>query len=118
MAAQLERPSRVERLNPKKALDTAANITKKPITMNFVLMCIVAGILDIIGLFTNELPGVGIVISIIADVIFIPWFYFSGIKFNSKRIASMLGMNIVEDIPIIGNFPFIILNVIYSYYSN
>ncbi len=135
MATQLERPSRVERpslgdkindvksyrairdnvvQNPTKIL---GNVTKKPITLNFICMCGVASIFDIIGLFVNEIPGVGIAIEIIADITFIPWFYFSGIKFNAKRIGSMATTSVLESIPIVGNLPLILVNVIYSYYS-
>ncbi len=136
MAAQLNpRPSRIERptfeekvidiknyravkanvmKNPAKIL---GDVTKKPMTLNFVCMCAVAGMFDIIGLFVNEIPGVGIAIEIIADVTFIPWFYFSGIKFNAKRIGSMATTSILESIPVVGNLPFILINVIYSYYS-
>jgi hypothetical protein len=136
MVTQLdERPSRVERRsfadkmndvrsyraikdnvvpNPTKIL---GNVTKKPITLNFICMCMVAGVLDIIGLFTSEIPGVGIVISITSATIFVPWFYFSGIKFNMKKIGTFGSTSILEMIPIIGNLPLILVNVIYSYYS-
>jgi hypothetical protein len=125
MVAQLaERPSRIERgpaENPMNRIGGATkavkNITKKPVTLNFVCMCAVAGVLDIIGLFTSEVPGVGIAISIISATIFIPWFYFSGVKFNMKKIGTFGTTSILEMIPIVGNAPFIILNVIYSYYS-
>lgn len=136
MAAQLaQRPSRVERpsfgdkindaknyrvvasnaiKNPAKIL---GNVTKKPMTLNFICMVMVAGVLDIIGFFTSEIPGVGIVLSFLYNVIFIPWFYFSGIKFNLKKIGTMGTTSILEYIPIIGNMPFMLVNVIYSYYS-
>jgi len=136
MAAQLgRRPSRVERPSLDEKMDDAksyrvvasnaiknpakvlGNVTKKPMTLNFICMCAVASVFDIIGLFLNEVPGVGIAIQIIADTTFIPWFYFSGIKFNGKRIGSMASTSILESIPFVGNLPFILLNVIYSYYS-
>ena len=37
---------------------------------------------DRLGFFTSEFPGVGIILSIIYNIIFIPWFMFLGIKFN------------------------------------
>jgi hypothetical protein len=127
MATQLgQRPSRVERVgsggnNPiggivgaKKAIN---NLTKKPITLNFICMLAVVGVLDIVGVFTSEFPGVGIVLSILYNIIFIPWFYFSGIKFNLKKIGTMGTTSILEYIPIVGNLPFMTLNVVYSYYS-
>ncbi len=120
MATQLaERPSRIQ--NPINRVQGAQraikNITKKPVTLNLVCMCMVAGVLDIIGLFATTIPGVGIMISIISATIFIPWFYFSGIKFNLKKISTFGTTSILEMIPIIGNMPFILLNVLYSYYS-
>ncbi len=125
MAAQLERPNRVDRVNDdsspinrvmgtKKAV---GNITKKPITLNFICMVMVAVVLDLIGLFTGEIPGVGIALTIIYNTIFIPWFIFSGVKFNMKKIGSMGTMSILEFIPIVGNLPFMTLNIVYSYYS-
>ncbi len=123
MVAQLN-DSRVQRLsvNPAQGVqgvkNVAGNLTKKPVTLGFAMMVMVAFTLDIIGLFVNEFPGVGIVISIIATIIFVPWFYFSGIKFDGKRIGSMGATSILEYIPFVGNMPFITLNVIYSYYSN
>ena len=110
---------RVMRDNAVKRPDVIMkNALKKPVTFNFMCMIAVASTFDIIGIFLNEFPGVGVVISVIADLTFIPWFYFSGIKFNSKRIASMGTMSILEDIPVVGNLPLIVVNVIYSYYSS
>lgn len=143
MATQLgQRPSRVERINNEtntpnrvermssnigdknnsknqinNVKNLGKNVFKKPITLNFICMCLVAGTLDIISFFTSEIPGVGVFLSIIYNVIFIPWFYFSGVKFNMKKISSMGVTSILEYIPIIGNLPFMISNVIYSYYS-
>lgn len=132
MATQLgQRPSRVERpnssstgdnKNPRNqianAKNVAKNLTKKPITLNFICMLIVSGTLDFIGFFATTIPGVGILLSIIYNVIFIPWFMFSGVKFNMKKISSMGATSIFEYLPIIGNLPFMTVNVIYSYYSN
>jgi len=116
MVAQL-RPSRVERVDPRQVIKTISNITKKPLTLNFICMLMVAGVLDIIGLFASAIPGLGVVLSIIYNVIFIPWFLFSGVKFNAKKIGSMGATSILEYIPMIGNLPLMIINIFYSYYS-
>jgi hypothetical protein len=97
--------------------NTTKNILKKRITLNFICMLIVSGTLDLVGFFATIIPGVGILLSIIYNVIFIPWFYFSGIKFNMKKIGSMGTTSILEYIPIIGNLPLMTVNTIYSYYS-
>jgi len=121
-------PNRVERVasvggaaNPvnqiTNAKNVAKNVFKKRITFNFVCMILVAGTLDIIGMFLSTVPGIGAVISFIAACIFIPWFYFSGIHFNLTKISTMGGTSILEFFPLTGNLPFITINVIYSYYS-
>lgn len=133
-ASELNEPSRIERVGEKisgniggnknpvnqitNAKNVAKNVLKKPITLNFICMIMVVGVLDLIGLFTSEIPGVGIVLSILYNVIFIPWFYFSGIKFNMKKVGSIGATSILEYIPVIGNLPLMTVNVIYSYYSN
>lgn len=132
--SEFNEPSKVERIGEKIAgniggnknpvnqianvKNVAKNILKKPITLNFICMIIVAVALDLIGFFATTIPGVGIVLSIIYNIIFIPWFMFSGVKFNMKKIGSMGATSILEYIPIIGNLPFMTVNVIYSYYSN
>ena len=97
--SEFERPSRVERVaslggdkNPLNTLNkakdiknVAGNVFKKPLSLNFICMFIVSVTLDIIGVFTTELPGFSILLSILYNIIFIPWFYFSGIKFNMKK---------------------------------
>lgn len=127
--SESEKPSRLERVvsniggnkNPIKQINNAKkvvkNLTKKPITLNFICMIMVVGVLDLIGAFTSEIPGVGIMLSLIYNIIFIPWFYFSGIKFNAKKIGSMGTTSILEYIPLVGNLPLMTINVIYSYYS-
>lgn len=126
--SESEKPSRIERIaslggnkNPLNKINdvknVAGNVMKKPLTINFIFMVIVSGILDLIGFFTSEIPGVGIALSILYNIIFIPWFYFSGVKFNMKKIGSMGATSILEYIPIVGNLPFMTVNIIYSYYS-
>ncbi len=92
----------------------AKNVFKKPVTLNFICMLAVSIILDLFSL----IPGISIFISILYNVIFIPWFFFSGVKFNMKKIGSMGATSILEYIPFISFLPFMTLNVVYSYYSN
>lgn len=122
MATQLgQRPSRVERgvgnRNPvnqvNNAKNVAKNVLKKPVTLNFVCMLLVSITLDLLSF----IPGISILISILYNVIFIPWFFFSGVKFNMKKIGSMGASSILEYIPFLSFLPFMTLNIIYSYYS-
>ncbi len=126
MATQLERPSRIERglpNNPINKAETAINATKnvfeKGITLNFICMVIVALILDIFSFFLSEIPGVGIIFSVLSLVIFIPWFAFSGIIKISDigKMVSMAFTALGEGIPVIGNLPCITINVFFTYYS-
>ncbi len=124
--SELNSPSKIERVGEKiggdknpvnqitNAKNVAKNITKKPITLNFICMLAVSIILDLLSL----IPAISILISILYNVIFIPWFFFSGVKFNMKKIGSMGATSILEYIPFISFLPFMTLNVIYSYYSN
>jgi hypothetical protein len=141
MATQLGvRPSRIERRNEdelenlneinrissktnrdnnpinqiNKAGDIAKNVFKKPITLNFICMVLISVTLDLLSL----IPGFNILISILYNILFIPWFYFSGIKFTIKKISSMGVTSIIEYIPIVSILPAMTLNTIYSYYSN
>lgn len=129
--SEFEKPSRIERVaslggdkNPLNSLNkindvknTVGNVFKKPLSLNFICMFMVSGTLDIIGVFTTEFPGFSILLSILYNIIFIPWFYFSGIKFNMKKIGSMGATSILEDIPIVEALPWMTINTIYSYYS-
>lgn len=129
--SELEKPSRVERIasiggnkNPLNSLNkvndvknTVGNVFKKPLSLNFICMLLVSGALDIIGILTSPIPGVSIALSILYNIIFIPWFYFSGIKFNMKKIGSMGATSILEYIPVVEALPMMTINVIYSYYS-
>jgi len=126
MATQLERPSRVERgvsNNPvnkaEKAVNATKNVLKKGVTLNFICMVIIAATLDIFSFFLSEVPGVGIIFSILSLVIFIPWFAFSGIiKINDMgKMTSMAFTGLGEGIPIVGNLPCITANVFFTYYS-
>ena len=121
-------PSRIERVqavggnaNPVNQISNAKNAVKnvfrKRITFNFICMILVAGAFDLIGVFLSTIPGIGAIISFIAACIFIPWFYFSGIHFNLTKISTMGGTSILELFPLTGNLPFILINVVYSYYS-
>jgi hypothetical protein len=116
---QQETPSRIERkrYQPEEERDEVP-VHTRPGFINFALMISVAVVLDIIGAFSNEVPGVGVVIVLIADVIFIPWFHFSGMKMNGKRIISTTIETVGESIPLVGNAPLITINVILSYYLN
>lgn len=122
MVAQLN-PSRVERLNPAnkagQAINAAENLKKKGITLNFVCMVMVAAVMDILSFFLSEIPGVGIIFSILSLVVFIPWFAFSNIiKITDlPKIFSMAFTALGEGIPIIGNLPCITANVFFTYYS-
>ncbi|MBC7766545.1 hypothetical protein H7Y21_00935 [Arenimonas sp.] len=130
-SSEFEKPSRIERVvslggnkNPLNSLNkisdvknTVGNVFKKPLSLNFICMFMVSGTLDIIGVFTTEFPGFSILLSILYNIIFIPWFYFSGIKFNMKKIGSMGATSILEDIPIVEALPWMTINTIYSYYS-
>ena len=120
MATQLNY-NRVERQvlkdSPLNAINAVSGFTKKGINLNIICMVLVAGTLDLIGFFVNEVPFAGIIIIVIADIIFIPWFHFSGIKFTPKIIGSMTVGTGIEAIPILGNLPAITSFVIYSYYS-
>lgn len=127
---ELNEPSKVERVGEKIAgniggnknpvnqianvKNVAKNVFKKPVTLNFICMVTVATILDLFSL----IPGVSILVSILYNVIFIPWFIFSGVKFNMKKIGSMSASSILEYLPFISFLPFMTINVIYSYYSN
>ncbi len=115
MVTQLERPSRITR-GIDNNIKTNKNINKS-INLNFISMLSVGLLLDGIGVFLNFIPGIGIIISFISNLIFIPWFYFSGIKFTGKKIASMGATSILEYIPLIGNLPLITTNIVFSYYS-
>lgn len=132
MATQLERPSRVERIGASKiggkanpinkaqnVVSASKNVFKKGITLEFICMALVAGTLDILSLFLSEFPGVGIIFSILALVIFIPWFYFSkNVNFSIDKMISMTLMAVGEGIPIVGNLPCITANVFFTYYSD
>lgn len=122
MAEELDY-SRVERRQVED--DVIENIPVKdskkknrPSKFNFVLMVLVAAVLDILGIFLGFIAGAGLALEIVANLIFIPWFHFSGMKFTGKRIGLMGATTILESIPIIGSLPFITLNVILSYYFN
>lgn len=112
-----EVPSRIERKIYQEP-EQSVPIHNRPSFINFACMVIVAGIFDVIGLFTAEVPFVGATITLISNVIFIPWFHVSGMKFNNKRVISMAAQTIAESIPFVGNLPLITVNVIYSYYSS
>jgi uncharacterized membrane protein len=114
-----EVPSRIERKvyqEPEQVPESTNH--HRPGMINFMLMVMTAVILDVFGLFLNEVPFVGAGIVLLADFIFIPWFYMSGMKFTNKRIIAMGIQTIGEAIPLIGNAPLITVNVIYSYYSS
>jgi hypothetical protein len=114
-------PSRIERKvyqDPEDLYLTTQNTHNRPSFINFMCMILVAIVFDSLGLFLSEIPGVGTVIVFISDIIFIPWFYMSGMKFTNKRAVAMGAQTIAESIPFIGNLPLITVNVIYSYYSN
>lgn len=116
-----ETPSRIERKvyqEPEDLYSTTQNTHSRPSFINFMCMILAAIVFDGLGLFLGEIPGVGTVIVFISDMIFIPWFYMSGMKFTNKRIVAMGAQTIAESIPFIGNFPLITVNVVYSYYSN
>jgi hypothetical protein len=129
-ASELNEPSKIERVGEKIAgniggnknpvnqianvKNVAKNVFKKPVSLNFICMVTVAITLDLFSL----IPGVSILVSILYNVIFIPWFIFSGVKFNMKKIGSMGASSILEYLPFISFLPFMTINVIYSYYSN
>jgi hypothetical protein len=110
-------PSRIERKIYQEP-EEVVPVRSRPSFVNFAFMVLVAIVFDIIGLFTAEVPFVGAGISITSSVIFIPWFYMSGMNFNNKRVVSMAAQTIAESVPFVGNFPLITVNVIYSYYSS
>ncbi len=123
---RLERgvPSRIERrvYQPEIFEDDIENTltpqTHRPGIVNFACMIIVGATFDIVGFFLSEIPFVGAGIVIVADLIFIPWLHFSGMKFNNKRVVATAAQTIGEAIPFVGNMPLITINIIYSYYSN
>ena len=75
-------------------------------------------IFDIPGLILDFIPGFGVFIVFLSDMVFIPWYYFSGMKFTGRRIGIMGVSTILESLPIIGNLPLITFGVVASYYSN
>lgn len=117
MAEELDY-GRVERTRPVP--ETVAPMAQKgrPSLMNFVGMLSVAIALDAVGLILNVAPGIGFTLQIIADIIFIPWFYFSGMSFTGKRIGVLGFTTVVESIPVLGNLPFLTLGIVASYYLN
>ncbi len=123
MATQLATPSRITRVTPvnkaEQGINAGKNLFKKGITLNFIFMATVAIALDLLSLFLSEIPGVGIIFSILSLVIFIPWFIFSGVlKINdTHKMIAMAFTAIGEGFPIIGNLPCITLNVFFTYYS-
>jgi hypothetical protein len=126
MATQLaQRPSRITRApgslgkveRMANVKDTLSMMKKKPVTLNFALMIGVAVVLDAFSFFLSEF-GVGFIFSILAAVMFIPWFYFTkSIGFNMSRAVSMASTFILELFPLTGNLPCITINVFYTYYS-
>lgn len=120
LRAPEEVPSRIERkvYQPDIEEEAVDSSHHRPSFINFVCMLAVGAVFDVIGLFVSEIPFVGAGLSFISTCIFIPWFHFSGMKFNNKRVISMGVQTISEAIPLVGNLPLITVNIIYSYYSN
>ena len=126
MATQL-RPSRITRGAPGpagkiqqvvNAKEMLSMVKSKPFTFQFLAMLLVAGVLDIFSFFLSEF-GVGFIFSILGLIIFVPWFYLTGVvQMDIKKLTSMGSTTILELFPITGNLPCITLNVFYSYYSN
>lgn len=113
-------PNRITRKVYQEDVDTSGSEKEhtRPSMFNFICMVMVAAVFDTFSLFLGEVPLVGAGIVLIADMVFIPWFYMSGMKFTNKRIIGMGIQTIAESIPLVGNFPIITINVIYSYYSS
>lgn len=117
---QQEVPSRIERkiYNTENSSLSDKKTHTRPSFPNFLAMIIVAMFFDGVGIFTNEIPGVGFVIVMISNLIFIPWFYASGMKINSKRITVLGFETFGESIPIVGNLPLITGSILMNYYLN
>jgi hypothetical protein len=111
-----EVPSRIERKvyrEPEQVVSNAEH--NRPSLVNAMFMICFAIIFDAISLA----PGANDITIFVANLIFIPWFYMSGVKFTNKRITSLGVTTIIEAIPFLGAFPMITVNVIYSlYYSD
>ena len=111
-----EVPSRIERKiyqEPEQLISNTEHY--RPGLVNAISMVCVAVVFDIISLA----PGANDIMIFIANLVFIPWFYMSGMKFTNKRIASLGVTTIIEAIPFLSGFPMITVNVVYSlYYSD
>lgn len=113
-------PTKIERkiYQPEEDIDSAESTYERSSfrggIVNKILILTVAFILDIISL----IPAVNDATIIVADIIFISWFYFSGVKFSPRRIISFGATNIIEVIPYASAVPMILINVAYCLYSS
>lgn len=108
---QRELPSRIERKILQEApMEEPQRYRPNPAVAMFIIG--IAIMLDLISF----IPGANDVTTILADIIFIPWFMILGIKFTGKRALSFGAMTIVEIIPGLSIIPMITISSIYSLY--
>lgn len=108
---QREVPSRIERkiLPEEPVEEPRAHRPNRAVAM---FMIGIAIMLDVVSF----IPGANDVTTILADVIFIPWFMILGMKFTGKRALSVGVMTLVEAIPGLSIIPMITISNIYSLY--
>ena len=125
MAEELDY-GRVERLSvdrpqePKGQMagGTAAKPQKKQSLLNLVILaCIVCLFFDVPGFFLNEIPLVGVVITVLADMFIFVWYFLSGIPIKGRTLWSVCVTSVLESIPFIGNSPIFTGVVIVNYLS-
>lgn len=127
MATQLERPSRLERSTLpgtagkiqrlSQANDLKKKILSKPISLEFILMILVAVGIDLVSFVLSSF-GLGFISSALGLFIFTLWFHLSGLApINLTNITSAGATALLEFFPFTGAFPCITANVIFTYYS-
>ncbi len=118
MAEELDY-SRVERMRVDEPSDQPSTYIEekshnRPAFLNFIAMLCTAIALDI----GSIIPVIGDAIDLLALIIFIPWFYFSGMTFTNKRIGFMSVTSILEALPVVQMAPFLTINIITAYWIN